>query len=226
MGANLLRFFAWQHVLLLPLLAAAIPIVRREMLPGVFAAGFMLPVCIMLVLLPYQGRGFGYRYLHGVLGGAILIAVYGWRRLVAERPQLRSLLLRTTLGLLFVVQPLQAAMANSWYSTFARIDQRIEASGADYFIVGWEDAPFTRVFVQNWPDLSNRPLRLISFFVNDRVIRNICRPGVHVVMPTSKLLRPIETYYLVPHTTTADDQIIALSKRLHDAGCTLDRLDP
>jgi hypothetical protein len=32
----------------------------------------------MAVILPSQGEGFGYRYLHGAIGTAILLAVYGW----------------------------------------------------------------------------------------------------------------------------------------------------
>ncbi|HEX4157722.1 MAG TPA: hypothetical protein VHY79_04540 [Rhizomicrobium sp.] len=225
MGANLLRFFAWQDALLLPLLLAAIPAMRREPLPAALAASFVLPACAMLVLLSYQGHGFGYRYLHGVLGAGILLAVYGWRHIVAGNSWMRPLLLRTALGAVLVVLPLQAWMANSWYAATGRLDRRVAASGADYFIVGWEDAPFATALVWNRPDLSNRPIRLIAHYLDEPVIRNICHPGVRVALPTGNFLRPIETYYLVPYSTTADERIAALSPRLKAAGCTIDRLD-
>src|ERR1700733_5369488 len=76
-GANLLRFFAWQHLLLLPLLAAGIALAWRQRLAGALAVSLLLPVCVMALIMPWQGHGFGYRYVHGVIGVAILLAVYG-----------------------------------------------------------------------------------------------------------------------------------------------------
>jgi hypothetical protein len=32
----------------------------------------------MFILLPYQGHGWGYRYLHGLIGSLSLLAGYGW----------------------------------------------------------------------------------------------------------------------------------------------------
>lgn len=225
MTANLLRLFAWQHVILLPLLLAAIPAVRRERLPAAFAATLILPICIMAAILPWQGHGFGYRYVHGVLGTAILLAVFGWRNLVVSCAWLRPVLLRTTLGAVLVILPLQGWMAHSFYSLFSQVDHRINASGADYFIVGGKDAPFSHDLVINRPDLSNRPIRLLGEDVDQAVVRNICRSGAHVVMPTSALFRPIEKYFLMKRLTLADARIASLSPRLKAAGCVVSRLD-
>jgi hypothetical protein len=225
MGANVLRFFAWQHMLLLPLMAAGIAVARREHLAAAFAASVILPVCVMLVILPYQGHGFGYRYVHGVIGAAILLAVYGWRRIVADRPWLRPLVVRTTLAGILVLLPLQAWMARSFYAPFAGIDRRIKESGTDYFIIGARDAPYSHDLVINRPDLSNRPIRLFGEEVDGALIRSICRSGVTVAMPTSALLRPIETYFINSHSRRADKRIADLSPRLSAAGCTVVRID-
>src|SRR5205085_8232295 len=114
-AANLLRFFAWQHMLLLPLMLAGIAAARCERLAGAFAMSVILTVCVMLLILPYQGHGFGYCYVHGVIGAAILLAVYGWRRLVADRLWLRPIVVRTTLAGVVVLLPLQLWMGRSFY---------------------------------------------------------------------------------------------------------------
>jgi len=224
-AANLLRFFAWQHLLLLPLMIAAIAIVRRERLAGAFAISLFLPICIMAVILPWQGHGFGYRYLQGVIGTGILLAIYGWRSLVVQYGWLRPLFVRTTLAGVIVLLPLQALMGHEFYALQAGIDRRIDASSADYFITGSRDAPFSQDLVINRPDLSNRPLRLVGDKVDDSLIRDICRPGVRVLMPTSALYRPIEEYFFLKPLASADRRIAALSPRLKAAGCTVDYLD-
>jgi hypothetical protein len=225
MAANLLRFCAWQHMLMVPFILAAIPAIRKDRLAAVLAVSLLLPVGVMTLIMPYQGYGFGYRYLHGVLGPAILLAVFGWRQLVITRSWLRPLLLRTSALGLFVLMPLQGAMAYSFYAPYAQVERRIDASGADYFIAGWEDAPGAREFVFNRPDLSNRPIRLLSENVDGPLIRNICHRGIRVAMPTSALLFPIESYLAVPYAPEADDQIVTFSHRLTAAGCMLRRLD-
>jgi hypothetical protein len=224
MGANLLRFFAWQHLLFLPLLAAGIIVAWRARLSGAFAVSLVLPVCIFAMLLPWQGHGFGYRYLHGEIGVAILLAVYGWRSLAAQRSSLRPFLVRTTLAGLFVILPLQAWMAYHFYAPFAQIDRRITASGADYFITGSRDAPYSQDLVINRPDLSNRPIRLVGDKVDEGVIRDICRPGVRVLMPTSALYLPIEEYFFLKPLANADNRIASLSPRLIGAGCSVNYL--
>jgi len=41
-------------------------------------AGLVLTLLAMFMLLPYQGHGWGYRYLHGLIGSAALLGGYGW----------------------------------------------------------------------------------------------------------------------------------------------------
>jgi hypothetical protein len=48
---------------------------------GGAAGGLLLPLAVMTAILPYQGHGFGYRYLHAQMGDAALLGAYGWQRL-------------------------------------------------------------------------------------------------------------------------------------------------
>ena len=225
MGANLLRFFAWQHLLLLPLMVVGIAVAWHERLVGALTLSILLTAGVMLLILPYQGHGFGYRYLHGTIGVAILLAVYGWRWLAARQGWVRPLFVRATFAGLVVLLPLQAWMGHGFYAPFAQIDRRITASGADYFITGENDVPCSHDLVINRPDLSNRPLRLIGEKVDEALIRNICRSGARVAMPTSAFFRPIEISYLMSRLTKADERFASLSPKLSAAGCRVDRLD-
>ena len=69
MAFNFLRFLSWQNVVLLPLALLAWPAIwRGEGIARPLAAGILLTLAAMLVLLPWQGLGWGYRYLHGLIG--------------------------------------------------------------------------------------------------------------------------------------------------------------
>ena len=218
-ASNLVRFFAWQHALLLALMACGVAAWRRERFAASFAAAVILPVLVMLLILPSQANGFGYRYLHGVIGAAILLAVCGWRRFGHDQSWLRPVIVRTTLAGMIVLLPLQAWMAYNLYAPFARIDRQINASGDDYFITFF---PYNLVI--NRPDLSNRPIRLLGEKVDNDLVLNICAPGARVALPAADLLRPIETYFFLPHSTATDVRLESLSSRLVAAGCKVDRL--
>src|SRR5205085_7955168 len=75
---NLARLLSWQSLLVVPLLVLAWPAIRRgEGIARPLAAGILLLFLAMLVLLPWQGHGWGYRYLHGFLGSLCLLAGHG-----------------------------------------------------------------------------------------------------------------------------------------------------
>jgi hypothetical protein len=220
MAANLLRFVAWQPILLGPLMLVALRRGRSEPMTLALAACVALPVLAMALLLPYQGHGFGYRYLHGVIGPAILLAVQGWRKLAPETPALRPLLVRlTAIGLLMIL-PLQLWFAHALYAPFVRIDAQIAASSADYAMIGLTDAPFASDLVINRPDLSNRPLRLIGDFVDDEMIATLCRPGARVALPGDGLFDGVNSYF-----NAAPDAPTGLASRLRAAGCVVERID-
>src|SRR3546814_449225 len=90
---NLSRFMAWNNVLLLPLAALGVLQLRWRTM---FArdASIVLPLtitCILgLLLLVYQGHGWGYRYLHGLIGAFCLLGGFG--RSEEHKSELQSLM--------------------------------------------------------------------------------------------------------------------------------------
>lgn len=220
MVSNLLRFFAWQHLLLLPLLSIGIVIGRRDRLAAALAGGIGLTILVMLIVLPYQGHGFGYRYLHGVIGNVILLAVFGWMSFDSARAMWRGLLVRATIMALFIVIPLQAWMAHAFYTPPARVSDQIARSNADYALVGAADAPFAIDLVVNGPDLDNRPIRLLREALGADAINAICtsRPAVAIVGAAT--LAPITDYFGAQ--PVRDDHLDReVAKTLRSAGCRI-----
>ncbi|HEV7340615.1 MAG TPA: hypothetical protein VGN68_03195 [Sphingopyxis sp.] len=220
MVANILRFFAWQHLLLLPLLPLGLMIARKDRLAGALTAGLLLTIAVMFVILPYQGHGFGYRYLHGLIGNAILLAVYGWVALGDAQARWRPILLRTTAVGLVIMLPLQAWMAHSFYAPSAQVSQRLSAINADYVVIGAGDAPFAADLVINSPFLIERPTRLLREAMRPAALRAVCKPKPRVAMAGRTELAPIFSYYrleLPPASTTAR----TFASDLRRAGCQI-----
>jgi hypothetical protein len=79
MAANLLRLVGWSHLALWPLVLLGAGLWRKPQVAALLA--LLLPLAVMTAILPYQGHGFGYRYLHAQMGDAALLGAYGWQRL-------------------------------------------------------------------------------------------------------------------------------------------------
>lgn len=225
MVLNLARLVAWNHPLLLPLGWAGIRarqvLSRRYTLASALVAGIVLTSVIMLAILPSQGHGFGYRYLHGLIGSAILLAIYGWQALRAnafERTDWSVMLRLTSWMALLVLIPAQMEFAHRYYTTNARLSRRIESSGADYAVVRERGAIFAADLAINRPDLDNRPIRLLGERIDGTLARNLCRTGPSVALFGSAFLAPIDTTRAilpVPDTRWTSD----MTAMLESAGC-------
>lgn len=172
-GANLVRFITWQHPLLAPVaLFGAWAAWRGEPFVRALVVSFALPILIFWILLPWQGSGWGYRYLHPVLGNAFLLGGWGWHMLERSHKDLWRPLLWTSAASLLLLLPVHGWLAHQIIRPIAQADARIDAIAADVVIV---DTQFHEVFVHNRHDLSNRPIRLMSAQVQPHQIDRLCR---------------------------------------------------
>ncbi len=181
MAQNLLRFIAWQNPLLVPLAIVGAPLafrtggVLRPLLVGAVAT-----LAAMLVLLPYQGHGWGYRYLHGELGALALVAAAGWVALTdAGRPGgvwtgARTSFAICTLFAALVLLPLHALQARSFAAPYARAQAVIESSGADTVLVDATGVWFGDDFVRNDPFLAKPPKVMQLGFLSPGQVRALC----------------------------------------------------
>ncbi len=229
-GLNLLRYFCWQNPLLLPLMIAGAVAGRRDRRILALLGGFLATLVILAVILPDQGHGFGYRYLHGVTGSAALVAACGLGKLQGEGGRWGPAFIHATILAAAVLLPVQALLAHAFYKPFAGANARIESSGADYVIIGAEDGPYSRDLVLNRPDLSNRPIRLSYEMAGDfpALARMICRPGVTVALPTDRFYGEMEyrmRYFTKRPKTRPSDRMAGERQELQRAGCATTLLD-
>lgn len=139
-------------------------------------ASFLLPVIVMAVLLPWQGHGWGYRYVHPALGSVVLLACYGFAKIQQANLSIRRPLILTS-AVAAVLLVVHGAMAASVIRPYAQLREELSAMNADVVIVDTEAAPFGQDLVVNDFDLANRPKLLIAKLVTPADVRELCKRG-------------------------------------------------
>jgi hypothetical protein len=177
MEANLLRFVAWQNLALVPLMMLAWPAVRQnEGIARPLAVGIALTLAAMAFLMPYQAIGWGYRYLHGLIGSCTLLAGYGWRD-HSRRAEVHWFVLTGTFLTVLGSIPFLAWQAEAFAKPYARVDRMIHNIHADMVVVETQGPVFRIDEVRNRPDLVNRPIRLAGNLLGSADIPILCARG-------------------------------------------------
>lgn len=172
---NLLRFLSWQNLMLVPLALLAWPAVRRaEGLARPLAAGIALTFITILILLPWQGHGWGYRYLHGLLGSFCLLAAYGWQSIRAEADRAAGALALATAASVLLVLPLHLKQAHDFVAPYRHAYRSIMTADADVVLVDARGTLYAEDLVRNAPDLSNRPIVADASQLSIEQIRQLC----------------------------------------------------
>jgi hypothetical protein len=178
MGLNLFRFVAWQAPLAIPLaLVGFIAFRRQSAMVRDLALGIFLTLAAMAILLPYQGHGWGYRYLHGLLGSLCLLAAQGWIHLT-ERNQLRqhaTLLISSLLVSLLLLLPWHTYNARSFVTPYAEAVAAIGRSDAQIVLVDPVDIWFGTDLVRNDPFLRGWPKVMAPAYLTEAGLRKLCR---------------------------------------------------
>lgn len=182
---NLMRATAWNAAFLLPFLGLAVPLwKRRDPIVMALYGGLMLTILAMAILLPYQGHGWGYRYIHGLLGNALLLAGFGYREWAARNRQAADGAI-ALLGAMSLIAFVPSAMASAHRFTkpHAQLYQVIAQQDADFVVVDDTHFPHMVDEVRNQPDLNNRPLVLSRFRMeDDERLMALCQRGRVAVM--------------------------------------------
>lgn len=187
MVLNLLRFFAWQNFVLIPLLVAAVPAAWREPgLPGVMLIGIVLWLAFLTFILPYQGLGWGFRYLSPYLGSFALLAGFGYRDL-ATRLGVRAdgmVIALSGVTALFAI-PMLISSTHRFAEPYIALERLVAAQRTPFVLIdteielpadrGWAQYPFDQV--RNLPDLANRPLRFSSMHLTPQLLAELCSKG-------------------------------------------------
>jgi hypothetical protein len=177
---NLLRFVAWQNLLAVPLAVAAWSAMRqKDSLAQAIAEGIVVTFVAMLVILPYQGHGWGYRYWHGLLGSLCLLSGYGWiavtsRAAPAASAAARGAVVVATLaaGPVFIAQ---CAEAHAWVAPYRRAADAMRDASAPIVLVDRTGLLFAADLVRNDPYLRNSPKLLDLANLDEHLLEDICR---------------------------------------------------
>jgi len=223
MAANLFRMAAWTHPLLWVLTAIGAGAAFRDARVAALLGGIVAIVVVFTAILPFQGHGFGYRYLHQVLGNAALLGGFGWQRLGALRDRLRGGFLAASIGTALVLIPMQGAAAHKLYHAFAQTSARIDASGADYMLIGQYDSPLALDLAYNRADLSNHPIRLSENDIEDvdRLAARICAKGASIALPHRSFYLTLAAGVNSRPGRMADRLFAERAREFADAGCRI-----
>ena len=180
MAENLIRFITWQSVLAAPLaiLGAAAAMKAGGTLRAL-VLGIVLTTAAMIVLMPYQGHGWGYRYLNGLLGSVALVAALGWSRLTdglvaSARDAARGLFAGAAVISLLVLFPAQAVLASAFVRPYAAAHRAINTARAEVVLVDTRGAWYIDDLVRNDPYLAGRPLVMRSESLTSDQIVDLC----------------------------------------------------
>jgi hypothetical protein len=219
MIANLVRLVTWQHVLVLPLAAfGLLREGRRYDIPQALALGIVLSLLSAVILMPSQGHGWGYRYLHGFLGNLALLAGYGWIAATKEpinsvRRHLQAVFVASSIVGALIFVPLHALQAGALVAPYRAAYRLIEKTNADFVIVDSVNIFYGRDLVRNNPMLTNKPLIFALAQLQVRQIDDLCMRGsVALFEREAAVKNGIEVYGLM--TEEVKRQVEPVRERL------------
>jgi hypothetical protein len=179
MVINLLRFLAWQSPMMLPLALVGLFICRnRSGILVSLALGIALTLAVTLVVMPFQGHGWGYRYLHGMLGSIALFAAQGWiwlsDRSAYLRQQVAAILLLSIALSTFAMLPWRLAQVYSFVGPYAAASAAIARAKADVVVVDASNIWYGVDLVRNDPLLTSSPKVLNLGSLSSDQLKAIC----------------------------------------------------
>lgn len=185
MGFNLLRFVAWQNPLTIPLVLVGLRSWRHCPVPLRLAgSGLCLAIVAIFILLPEQGQGWGYRYLHGFIGVACLLAAQGWISMSPADPKWEARAWAApgvaALVVLLVQLPGQSLQVRTWIDPFVKSVAAVQAAPADIVVIDKWGIAYAHRFVRNDPFLNNRPIVLWLPGLTEPQIESLCSRGSRI----------------------------------------------
>jgi hypothetical protein len=190
MAEGLVRFVTWQNPLTAPLLCAgALAALLAKGHLRAMLLGIVLTLVTMLLLVPSQTHGWGYRYLHGLLGSACLIAAWTWMRLIGRLTPSRQGAAAGALGLacavsLLVLVPIRAWQAWAFVRPYAAANAAIQSAKADVVVIDHDsNVLFDKgTLTRNDPFLVHSPKVMALADMDGDMVRQLCGSGMSVLI--------------------------------------------
>lgn len=174
---NLARFMAWNNILLLPLAAVgALHLRWRTLLSR--DSGIVLPLALCcaigLCVLVYQAHGWGYRYLHGLLGAFCLLGGFGWLRLSWPQGRLSMQPLWLSVGFALLSGTFLMIKAHEFVQPYARAYDMAKSIDADIVLVDTRGGVFIQDIIRVEGGTLGRPILMDLDFVRKDKLQQLC----------------------------------------------------
>ncbi|MFD1343071.1 hypothetical protein [Litorisediminicola beolgyonensis] len=222
---NIVRFLAWQSLAVFPLLIcarAARPLPRNATL---LVASILLTLAPHPFLMPDQGHGWGYRYLHGQIGSVALLAALGWDRLQASKNPVRMsrfvvvLLIATPL----LIWPLKAWQINGFVAPFRSAAEAVKDMDARVVIVDTYRIWFGSDIARNSAVAPTEPIALMLHSLEPAQIEALCeRSDTRFFTTEDAEAQGLSTHSLETYLETypkAADTALPIFDALRTSGC-------
>ena len=177
MSRNLFRFAAWQNPAAIPLALIGL-FARRNSIAVNLALGMVFTLAVMLVVMPFQGHGWGYRYWHGCLGSVSLLAAQGWiyltdRSTAALRRPATGLALCAAFSL-FVLLPWRCLQVHAFVEPYATAVRAITQSDAEVVVVDASRIWYGIDLSKNDPFLDGASKTMNLTHLSEQQLKTLC----------------------------------------------------
>ena len=184
MATSLVRLITWQNPLTAPLaLVGALAAWRAKGHLRALLAGVVLTLLAMLIIEPTQTQGWGYRYLHGLLGSICLLAAWTWAGLLQRLPEPAravangGFVAAVAVSLLLLL-PLRAWQAWSYTQPYAAANAAIQRAPEPVVIIDDEGPWFDMgTVMRNDPYLARGPKIMLLAALDGPGVRALCARG-------------------------------------------------
>lgn len=219
---SVIRFVAWQNPLTVILFLLALRR-WRDLPPPLrpFAWSIVVSLLPYILLVTDQGHGWGYRYIHGVLGNIALLAAWSWvewRRHVDQKADHgRPMMFAGSLIALCVMVglPLRAYQAAEVVHPYADALDWLLDRPADIVLVANNEAWYGVDLVRNDVELDRRPRLAALTVLGEERIAELCRHGVVTVVDG----RQLQGFGIRPATLDLGPSSDEAREILRSAGC-------
>lgn len=182
MAESLVRFVTWQNPLTAPLLlTGAFAAWRGKGHVRALLAGVVLTLAAMLLFVPTQTHGWGYRYLHGLLGSVCLLAAWTWGWLTDPLPAPRRNAAYAAFAIacaaaVLVLLPLRAWQAWAYVRPYAAASAWIHSAPTQVVIVDYQGDPGfdPGTVIRNAPFLDRWPKVMALDAMGPDDLRQLC----------------------------------------------------
>ena len=190
-GMSVALLFAWQTPALLLFLPVALLGWRRLGAVERDLAAGLIATWLFFVFFADQGHGWGNRYMHAVLGNAVLLAVAGalaiWRS--GRQAVVARLVVASALVTLVVQWPLRALQTERFVRPYAAAHEYVATRPVQLVVLDPQSVWYGRDFVRNDPFLAGTPKVLGVAPIRGRYPSQAALPAsargqVHAIVPS------------------------------------------